>query len=70
MEGRANRVKRLALSFWATATIWEVFEGLSGSREGQYGIRINDQWRICFKWIDGDAWDVEVVDCYGRGLNR
>lgn len=37
-------------------------EGLSGNREGQYGIRINDQWRICFKWIDGNAYDVEIVD--------
>ena len=37
-------------------------EGLSGNREGQYSIRINDQWRICFKWIDGDAYNVEIVD--------
>lgn len=37
-------------------------EGLSGDREGQYSIRINDQWRICFRWIDGDAYDVEIVD--------
>ena len=37
-------------------------EGLSGNREGQYSIRINDQWRICFKWIDGNAYDVEIVD--------
>ena len=37
-------------------------EGLSGNREGQYSIRINDQWRICFRWIDGDAYDVEIVD--------
>lgn len=37
-------------------------EGLSGNREGQYSIRINDQWRICFRWIDGDAYNVEIVD--------
>lgn len=37
-------------------------EGLSGDHEGQYSIRINDQWRICFRWIDGDAYDVEIVD--------
>jgi len=37
-------------------------EGLSGDRVGLYSIRINDQWRICFKWIDGDAYDVEIVD--------
>jgi len=37
-------------------------EALSGNRQGQYSIRINDQWRICFKWLDGDAYDVEIVD--------
>lgn len=37
-------------------------EALSGSRAGQYSIRINDQWRICFKWTDGNAFDVEIVD--------
>ena len=37
-------------------------EKLSGSREGQYSIRINDQWRICFEWLEGDAYQVEIVD--------
>jgi toxin HigB-1 len=37
-------------------------EKLKGNRKGQYSIRINDQWRICFKWKDGDAVDVEVAD--------
>lgn len=37
-------------------------ESLSGDREGQYSIRINLQWRICFRWEDGDAYDVEIVD--------
>lgn len=37
-------------------------ESLSGKREGQYSIRINDQWRICFRWTDGNAYDVEIVD--------
>jgi proteic killer suppression protein len=36
-------------------------EKLSGDREGQYSIRINDQWRICFEWRDGDAFNVEIV---------
>ncbi len=36
-------------------------ESLKGKREGQYSIRINDQWRICFKWDDG-AIDVEIAD--------
>lgn len=37
-------------------------EKLSGNRAGQHSIRINRQWRICFTWIDGDAYDVEIVD--------
>ncbi|MEP4379793.1 MAG: type II toxin-antitoxin system RelE/ParE family toxin [Alphaproteobacteria bacterium] len=39
-------------------------EALSGDREGQYSIRINDKWRICFRWEDGDAFDVEVNNHY------
>ena len=37
-------------------------EGLKGSRKGQHSIRINDQWRICFRWKDGDAHSVEIID--------
>ena len=37
-------------------------EALSGDRRGQYSIRINDQWRLCFRWFDGNAYDVEIVD--------
>jgi len=37
-------------------------EILKGDRQGQHSIRINDQWRICFNWRDGDAHDVEIVD--------
>lgn len=37
-------------------------EKLKGDHAGQYGIRINDRWRICFRWDDGDAHDVEIVD--------
>lgn len=37
-------------------------ERLSGNREGQHSIRINDQWRICFQWSEGDAYEVEIVD--------
>ena len=37
-------------------------EKLSGNREGQHSIRINDQWRICFVWRDGDAYNVEIAD--------
>jgi toxin HigB-1 len=37
-------------------------EPLKGNRKGQWSIRINDQWRICFEWRDGDAHHVEIVD--------
>jgi proteic killer suppression protein len=37
-------------------------EKLKGNREGQHSVRINDQWRICFKWKDGDAHEVEIAD--------
>ena len=37
-------------------------EKLSGERHGQYSIRINDQWRICFEWRDGNAYEAEIVD--------
>lgn len=37
-------------------------ELLSGDREGQWSIRINDQWRVCFKFEEGNAFDVEIVD--------
>jgi proteic killer suppression protein len=37
-------------------------EALTGDRHGQHSVRINDQWRVCFRWHDGDAHDVEIVD--------
>ena len=37
-------------------------ERLTGDRVGTYSIRINEQWRICFGWSDGDCFDVEIVD--------
>jgi len=37
-------------------------EALKGDRKGQHGIRVNDQWRICFVWTDVDPRDVEIVD--------
>ncbi len=39
---------------------------LRGDRAGKYSIRVNDQWRICFRWRDGDAHNVEITD-YHRG---
>lgn len=38
------------------------FEALQGNRKGQYSVRINKQWRICFKWADDGPYDVEIVD--------
>ncbi|MCK4623192.1 MAG: type II toxin-antitoxin system RelE/ParE family toxin [Desulfuromonadales bacterium] len=38
------------------------FKALSGDRHGQYSIRINDQWRICFEWHDTGSYNVEIVD--------
>ena len=40
-------------------------ERLKGERAAQYSIRINDQWRICFRWERSDAYDVEIVDYHG-----
>ena len=37
-------------------------EKLKGDRSGQHSIRVNDQWRICFRWKEGDAYEVEIVD--------
>jgi proteic killer suppression protein len=37
-------------------------EGLKGRRKGEYSIRINDQWRLCFRWMNGEAFDVEITD--------
>ncbi len=39
-------------------------EVLKGDRIGQHSIRINDQWRVCFRWMEGDAEDVEIVNCH------
>jgi proteic killer suppression protein len=37
-------------------------EALHGRRKGQYSVRINDQWRLCFMWREGNAYEVEIVD--------
>ena len=39
-------------------------EVLRGERAGQWPLRINDQWRLCFRWEGGDAHDVEICDCH------
>ena len=40
-------------------------EALRGDRKGQHSVRVNQKWRICFRWQDGDAHDVEMVDYHG-----
>jgi addiction module HigA family antidote len=42
-------------------------EALKGDRRGQHSIRVNDQWRICFWWAAGNAYDVEIFDYHGAG---
>ena len=37
-------------------------EALTGDRAGQHSIRVNDQWRLCFEWVEGDSFNVEIVD--------
>lgn len=61
--------RRKLLIIHAAAALREIgivpgnrLEMLSGRRLGQHSIRINDQWRICFRWWHGDAYDVEIVD--------
>jgi proteic killer suppression protein len=65
-----ERAARRKLEFLASARVLDDLrsppgnrlEALRRDRSGQHSIRINDQWRICFRWIDNDAWDVEIVD--------
>ena len=70
MQGRA-RAKLLAIDAAKRLDDLRVppgnrLEALHGDRRGQYSIRINDQWRLCFEWRDGTAWSVEIAD-YHRG---
>jgi len=54
--GAANELKSLRIP------LSNRLEKLKGDRVGQHSIRINDQWRICFSWKGGDAYEVEIVD--------
>ena len=65
-----HNIARRKLRMLAAATTLETLrvppnnrlEILKGNREGQWSIRINEQWRICFRWKDGNAYDVEIAD--------
>jgi proteic killer suppression protein len=67
---RLHNVARRKLRMIAAATTLETLrvppqnrlEALKGKRDGQWSIRINDQWRICFHWENGNAFDVEITD--------
>lgn len=66
---RVERSARLKLGFLDAATALTDLmlpglglEKLSGSRAGQYSIRVNDQYRVCFRWREGGAYEVEVTD--------
>jgi toxin HigB-1 len=65
---RRPALKKLAVLHWATQLAdlavpgGNHLEALTGDRRGQHSIRINDQFRICFRWQSGDATDVEIVD--------
>ena len=45
-----------------TPRTWTLTEKIRGDRTGQYSVRINERWRICFEWRKGDAYNVEIVD--------
>jgi toxin HigB-1 len=65
---RKAALRKLAILHWATSLFDLVvpggnrLEALSGDRKGQHSIRINDKYRLCFEWQDGDAHNVEIVD--------
>lgn len=65
---RISALKKLTILHWAT-TLSDLavpggnrLEALTGNRRGQHSIRINDQYRLCFVWLNGDASEVEIVD--------
>jgi len=64
-----NTARKKLLYLHAAESLQEIgvfpgnrLEALRGDRSGQYSIRINQQWRICFKWQNGAAYEVEIVD--------
>ena len=68
-EGIADSARRRLLRLDAARSLSELMavranrlEALKGNRRGQHSIRINDQWRVCFRWVQPDAQDVEIVD--------
>jgi proteic killer suppression protein len=70
-EGFARPAKRKLEALHAAARLEDLrvppsnrLEKLKGDLKNYHSIRINDQWRIIFRWLDGDAYDVSIVDCH------
>ena len=68
-QGVAARAKRKLEAIHAAASIEDLrvppsnhLEKLRGNLEGFHSIRVNDQWRVIFRWVDADAYDVEIAD--------
>ena len=68
-EGMQRIARRKLLMLDAAETLQDLrvppsnrLEKLSGDRQGQYSIRVNDQWRICFEWHEDNVYNVEIVD--------
>jgi proteic killer suppression protein len=69
MQGAARRKLKMIDAAPSIATLrvppGKRLETLKGDRRGQWSIRVDAQWRICFRWKDGNALDVEIADCHG-----
>jgi proteic killer suppression protein len=61
-EGKLAQLDAAATLDFLSAPPGNRLEKLKGDRAGQWSIQINDRWRVCFRWEDTDAWDVEIVD--------
>lgn len=66
IEEQARKRLRWLDAVTSLAGLWAIrgnrLEALKGDRAGQHSIRVNDQWRVCFTWREGDAYNVEIVD--------
>ena len=66
IEEQARRRLRWLDAVTSLTGLWAIrgnrLEALKGNRAGQHSIRVNDQWRVCFTWREGNAYNVEIVD--------
>ncbi len=61
-NNRSGTIIAMAITSQPQQAGFPLTHKLKGDREGQFSIRINKQWRICFEWLDGDAYSVEIAD--------